>query len=348
MSLRFLDPGRACCRTARWWPAVLLALWGAGATAADTPVTVQPFSELRIFPKYTAPATVVSLNDSQLSAEASGVIETVTVKPGDRVLAGQTLVTLDCHDHELAAKEPAAQLQAAKAERNLANYRSQRADKLRKRGVMPLEEYQQRKAAAERAAAEVQRLQALVEESQQLVSKCEIKAPFKAVVVKRFASVGELARPGMRLLRLVDTQSVEVSSHVQEQDLAYLRQATRVAFVSHGTSYPVTLRSVVPVLDRRVSSYETRFDFVTARPTPGQSGRIEWRTTTAYLPANLLVQRGDAIGVFIAVRGHASFRILTDARPGQPAVAHLPGDARVIVDGRYSLEDGQPIGAVDR
>lgn len=326
---------------------VLLVLWSSLGIAAGSPVSLEPFSSVRTFPQYTAPATVVSLNDSQLSAQADGVIKTVTVKPGDTVDAGQTLVTLDCRDHELAAKEPAAQLQAAKAQRDLANYRSERADKLRKRGVMPLDEYQQRKAAVQRATAEVTRLQALVEESRRLVSKCEIKAPFRAVVVKRFASVGELARPGMRLLRLVDTQSVEVSSHVQEQDLAGLRQATRAAFVSRGTRYPVVLRSVVPVLDRRVSSYETRFDFIGAKPTPGQSGRIEWRTTVAHLPANLLVQRGGVMGVFIAVRGHASFQALPHARPGQPAVARLPDDARVIVDGRYSLEDGQAISAVD-
>ena len=326
----------------------LLVLWSSLGFAAGSPVTVEPFSSVRIFPLYTAPATVVSLNDSQLSAEAGGIIETVSVKPGDDVDPGQTLVTFGLPRPRARGEGTGGAAQAAKAERDLANYRSERADKLRKRGVMPLDEYQQRKAAAQRAAAEVRRLDALVEESRRLVSKCEIKAPFRAVVVKRFASVGELARPGMRLLRLVDTQSVEVSSHVQEQDLAGLREAAEVAFVSRGKRYAVTLRSVVPVLDRRVSSYETRFDFLDDRPTPGQSGRIEWRTTIAHLPANLLVQRGGALGVFVAVRGHASFKSLPDAQPGQPAVARFQDDARVIVDGRYGLEDGQAISAVDR
>lgn len=323
---------------------IIASLWPLLASAAGTPVTVKTFDTLKIFPKYTAPGTAVSLNDSQISAQVTGVIETVAVKPGDSVNTGDTLVKLDCRDHELAEKAPEAQLQAAKAERDLARYRSDRADALKKKGAMPLEKYQQRKAEAVETAAEVRRLQAVVEESQRTVEKCDIKAPFRGVVVERLASVGELANPGMRLLRLVDTQDIEVSSQVQEQDLNSLRKATHVNFVSRGASYPIQLRSVVPVLDRRISSYEVRFQFSSPKqPAPGQSGRVVWSTSTPYLPADLLVQRNGNFGVFLAINGHARFRALANAEPGQPAAVKLPSDAKIIIDGRYGLDDGQAI-----
>jgi len=311
-------------------------------------VTERSFDAVKVFPRYTAPATAVSLNDSQVSAEVSGVIASISVKPGDEVSAGDVLVKLDCRDHQLDAQVPEARLEAANAERDLARYRSQRADALRKKGAMPLEQYQQRKAAASRSQAEVRRLQAVVKESRRKVGKCDITAPFPAVVVTRYASVGELAKPGMRLLRLVDTRAIEVSSQVQEQDLGTLRAADSTRFVSRSFTYPVNLRTVVPVLDRRVSSYEVRLEFSGRLPSPGQSGRLEWRATQPHIPADLLVQRNGTLGVFLAKDGHARFHALPGAEPGQPAAADLAGGAQVIVDGRHGLDDGQAIDQVER
>ncbi len=331
--------------------ALLLAVAGLGAVAlagpalADErlPVTVKTFDQVRLFPVYTAPATAMSLNDSQVSAEIPGVIQRITVKPGDAVKAGDVLVELDCREHELNAQAPRARLQAASAERELAGFRHERAETLRERGAIPLEELQQRKAAALRTAAEVRRLTAEVRQSERQVENCRIRAPFNAVVVQRYASVGELASAGMHLLRLVDTESLEASSQIQEQDLESLQQTGTIQFVSRGREYGLRLRSVVPVLDRRVSSYEVRFEFTGATPSPGQSGRVVWRDGLPHVPAELLVRRADQRGVFLAVEGTARFRVLENALPGQPAVAGLGGGERLIVDGRHGLSDGQAV-----
>lgn len=335
----------------RWLTPMFAVIIGAATLAPAvavepddrTPVTVTTFDRVALFPLYTAPGTTMSLNDSRVSAEISGVIQRIDVKPGEAVKAGDVLVQLDCQGHETDALAPRAELQAMRAERNLADFRRERAEKLRERGVIPLEEFQQRKAASLRTAAEVRRLTAMVERSDERVEKCQVRAPFNAVVVQRYASVGELAGPGTQLLRLVDTESLEVSSQIQEQDLDSMRQAGDIEFVSRGRTFEVKLRSVVPVLDRRVSSYEVRFEFTGETPAPGQSGRITWRDGSPHVPADLLVRRADQQGIFVAVDGAASFRVLQDALPGQPAIADLADGEQLIVDGRYGLSDGQAV-----
>lgn len=315
--------------------------------AAPPTVTVTDYADVQRFPEYAAPATVLSLNDSDVSAEISGVIEAITVKPGNTVETGTELVRLDCRQHVLGARAPAAQLQAARAQRDLADFRFDRAGTLKERGAMPLEQFEERKAAALQAAAEVRRLQARVEQARDNVERCSVTAPFPAVVVERYASVGELAAPGTRLLRLVDTESLEVSSQIQEQDLSSLRDAPRIEFHSQGQSWPLTLRRVIPVLDRRISSYEVRLRFRDTRAAPGQSGRLRWRDRQPHVPANLLVKRNGRQGVFVISReGVARFRPLPAAEAGQPARADLAANARIAVDGRYGLVDGEAVRVV--
>jgi hypothetical protein len=98
------------------------------------------------------------------------------------------------------------------------------------------------------------------------------------------------------------------------------------------------------VLDRRISSYEVRLELVNAGgPVPGQSGRIRWRGGKPHVPANLLVTRDQHAGVFVVDGDQARFEPLADAQSGQPAAAALADSAQLIVDGRFSLVDGQRI-----
>ena len=75
----------------------------------------------------------------------------------------------------------------------------------------------------------------------------------------------------------------------------------------------------------------------------GASGRIHWRSASAYLPADLLVRRDGRLGVFLVNDSHARFHPLPEALEGQPARSGLPDEARIIVQGRHSLRDGMAV-----
>lgn len=341
MSHAFAAARLVCCALA----ILPLLLPSTALTAEPQPaaVTAVPLEQVQIHPVRSAPGTVVSLNDSRISAEVGGVVEEITVRPGETVQRGDLLVRLDCWSHELAAQQAQALLQAARAQNELATFRLERAATLRERGTISLMTFKERKAAALKSGAEVRRLEALAAKRARSVAKCEIHAPFAGVVVARYASVGELATPGTPLVRLVNPTLVEVSGKIQEQNLASLRAARRIAFVSDGQRYPVQVRSVVPVLNTRVGSYEVRFTLTEAKPAPGETGRIKWEASRPHIPASLLVRREGDFGVFIAVDGRARFHPVPGARAGQPAATDLPSATRIVMEGRYGLSDGEPI-----
>lgn len=329
-------------------PIVALLLCGSLAAQDQTPVTVRSVAELALYPTSSAPATAVSLNDAQLSAELVGVVETVPVRVGDRVAEGAVLAELDCASYTFKSAQIKAQLDAAKARRELADFQLGQVQKMQKENFASVEEIMRRKSAARETDAQVAQLQASLQEAENLVKKCELRAPFEGVVIERNASPGQLANPGMPLLRLVDSNDLEVSAQIQEQDLARLRAARQVVFATASRQFPVTLRAVVPVVDTRLRSYEARFVFSDEKAAPGEAGRIQWRATTPHLPSDVLARRDGALGVFTAEKGRARFHPLPGAREGYPAPVSLPPDAQVILEGRFNVTDGHAVDVVER
>ncbi|MGB5764635.1 MAG: biotin/lipoyl-binding protein, partial [Sedimenticolaceae bacterium] len=61
-------------------------------------------------PVRTAPATAVSLNDAQVSAEIGGVLTELPVKVGDRVKEGDVVAQVDCREPEIALVEARASM----------------------------------------------------------------------------------------------------------------------------------------------------------------------------------------------------------------------------------------------
>lgn len=322
---------------------LLLISASVSAAAGLTPVTTRPLQELVIFPVRDSPATTVSINDARISAETTGTIIEIPVQVGDIVDEGALVASLDCQDHVLAADQVEAQMKAAQAQADFARHQLERAQKLVQTKAVSEEMLAERQAQARGAAAEVERLSAALKAAQREVTKCEIRAPFKAVLIERIASVGEFATPGMQIMRLLDQEHLEVRANVQEQDLKSLRAAQSVRFVSGQRSYPLRLRTVIPMVETRLRTHEVRFSFIEAKPAPGEAGRIKWVSAQQHLPSDLLVRRDGKLGVFIEDERHARFRSIEGAQEGHPALLDLPGNTSIIVDGRFGLTDGDPI-----
>ncbi|MDX1656098.1 MAG: efflux RND transporter periplasmic adaptor subunit [Candidatus Competibacteraceae bacterium] len=321
---------------------LILLLLTACPVAAQNPVavTVGSLGELSLLPRYDAPATTISVNDARISAETSGVIESISVQVGDIVEKDGPIAQLDCSEHALNAQQAAAGLRAAQAQAQFARSQLRRAQELIKTRAVSTETLNQRIAEAEGAEAEVERQQAVLRSAQRRVTHCQIQAPFQAVVIERIASVGEFATPGMVVVRLLDQEQLEVSGNIQEQDLEGLRKAKSIVFVGNDRTYPLQLRTVIPLVDSRIRSFEARFLFTDQKASPGEAGRVEWVSNRRHLPSELLVERQGQLGVFILAGERARFHAIPQAREGNPAPVDLPESVAIIVAGRFSLDDG--------
>jgi RND family efflux transporter MFP subunit len=315
-----------------------------GAAAAATPITTRPLAELLIYPERSAPAAVESLNDADLSAEITARVDRILVRVGDEVQAGDLLVELDCRDHRSRLAAQQAALSQLEAQHRLAASQLERARNLRERRGASEEEVEQRETELRGLDAQLAAQREAIVQAELDVERCTIRAPYRAAVTARLADEGTLATPGTHLLRVVETDSLELSARLRADELQEGRSAATRVFEFLGEHYPVEMRRTVPVIDPRTRTVEVRLTFPDQAPPAGAAGRLVWRSPTPHLPAELLVRRNDALGVFVASNGAARFHALPGAQVGQPAgVAGLPPDTRIVVAGRERLGDGAPV-----
>lgn len=303
-------------------------------------VTTQPLRELVVYPETRLAAIAQPLNDTRLSAEVSAPIAHITVRVGDVVDAGTTLVRLDAEVFELTVQQEEARLRSLEARYALAQFQAQRYADLAKQNAISEELRRQRDAEAASLKAEVDAQRIALRQAQLMVKKCHVRTPFRAVITERLAGEGELAVPGTPLVRLYDAEHLELVAKVQSSDAAALATVREVIFEASGKQYAATLRTLSEAYDPVERSREARFTFTNRKPLPGTAGTVSWKAARPFVEPDMVVRRNGGLGVFVADAGVARFVPLPDAQEGRPAAIELPGETQLIVAGRYTVRDG--------
>ncbi|WP_374683477.1 efflux RND transporter periplasmic adaptor subunit [Accumulibacter sp.] len=316
-----------------------------------TPVIIEsaPLGEVIIHPQRELAASVMARNESKLSAEVSGVVLRWTAEAGSAVSKGQVLVDIDPVDFRLAVAQAQAAVDASLARFRQAEQQHQRAQALVAQGFFSQEAQVERATEVALKRSELASNRAQLAIAQRQLAKATLRAPFAGSVVERLAQAGEAVTPGSVLYVLAETGAAEVSASIAPADVAGLRRATDLVFETRGQRYPLRLLRVGSTVSAPARTQEVRLAFVAAEaaqppPVPvGSDGRLLWSDPQPYLPAPLLVRRGEAIGVFVEQGRVARFVVLPGAQEGRAAAVELPLQTRVVVRGQATLQDGAAI-----
>ncbi len=324
---------------------LLLASSWALADIQNTPVPVRTmaFSKLATVIGKSAPAMVISLNDTTISAEINAPILEIRHEVGDVVDKNTILAKLECDDYHIAHRQKIAVQKRLKSQKILAEQRLKRARQLENTNNISAEQLDQRNAELYALLARREEQKAIVELALRTITKCSIRAPFRGAVTQRLAQTGAMAMHDQPMFQLVDTDNVEISARIRPTAINDLQSAETIKFEFDGEYYPVSLRAIVPAVDTDSRDQEIRLTFIGIKTRPGIRGRLQWQSGQRVLPARVFVRRNKQIGVFIAREGFAHFTSVKDALAGRNSTASLPSDTAIIVEGHAGLQDGDPI-----
>lgn len=175
----------------------------------------------------TASGVVVPLREAQLSFPAVGRVASVEVRVGDKVTAGQTLVTLDTALLEARVREAEANWSVADIQLRF------------------LKRVGSAEQNIESAEADLKRAQALLDSAKAaLEAQSALVAPFDATVVAVDTVAGETVVPGRVVVTLGDLSRFRIET----TDLSEL-SVTRVKI---GQSVKVSIKALNEELDGRV------------------------------------------------------------------------------------------------
>ena len=304
-------------------------------------IVVKPLSEIAVYPEREATAQAVSLNESRIAAEIAGRIEAIPVRVGERIARGAVLVRIECRDHELARERATAGIKSLDARLSLAQQQLRRARELAARGYFSKEALAARETEVQVLRADAEQARAQLDTAARAVGKCTIRAPFAAIVRERLGQVGELAAPGSPLVALSDAERVEVSAQLQISDALSLSKAPDVRFIGDGGARALVLLRISPAISPQARTREARLRFKGVAAAAGASGSVIWRDSQPHIPAEFVVRREGALGVFVEEGGVARFHPIAGAQEGRLTAVDLPAAARIVVTGQLTLRGGQ-------
>jgi RND family efflux transporter MFP subunit len=341
--------------------AVVLGLaLGAGSARAATAVEV-PVVQIRakaVPTGFELDGVVQPVQQSTLSAQASGRVASLLVKAGDRVRAGQLLATIDDRETQTGVQRSQAQVAQAEAELRNARANAERSRELQAMGFVS-------KAALDTAntqlnAAQAGRDQAAAGSRQSALAQgfTRVTAPYDGWVLQTLAEAGDLAMPGTPLLTLYAPLPLRAVVQVPASLGDIARSASQVEIQGPagkaGAQWlaPVA-RSVLPSADPVSQTIEWRLELPIAGAeglVPGQQVRVRFvggASERRVVPASAVVRRGELTAVYVVagqVFALRAVRLGADHGPaGVEVLAGLSaGDSVALDPVRAGLAGARP------
>lgn len=215
------------------------------------------------------------INEVYIIPKAAARVTAIHVKPGDRVGAGQTIISLDSSDYEAGVAQAEAAVALAEAQKRAreveletlqSNY--ERTEKLFKAGAASSQQLESLKAQVDAAQAGIP--EAMVEQAragllqaQTAISHCSVTAPVSGTVGALNVSLGEMVSPQSPnpVAVVSDTSSLEVEVLVSENEISYVKTGSSVqVYFKAASSKPFTGRvdSVATVPDPQKHNYKVK------------------------------------------------------------------------------------------
>ena len=306
-------------------------------------VNTAPLSDVAIYPQRSAPATVISLNESTISARITAQVQELPVRVGDIVDAGSTLAKLDCSDYKLASRESRSRIEALNAQIELAKRRLERTKTLTLKQSVSEELLDERESALAVLKADIRGAKADFEMANVNESRCIVKSPFRALIVERTSAVGQFTNVGSALVKIMDIEQLEISAQAFTQDTDQINKSSELIFEHAGKKYPVELRTVMPAINTETRNREVRLVFKSEPALPGAAGKLFWRDTRAHIPGEFLVNRDGKLGVFSIEDNVAHFISIPAAQAGRASPTTLPVNTPLVIEGHFSLKEADNV-----
>jgi RND family efflux transporter MFP subunit len=284
--------------------------------------------------------TVMAVEKASIAARIAGQIIELPVVVGSKVQQGDLLVKISAG--EISAKVLQAQAQLSQARRNLA-----REKKLQKQGASTEETV--------KALIDITRIaEAAFTEAQTMLDYTIIQAPFSGTVTQKIANIGDLASPGMVLLKIENGEDLQVLAQVPEGLLLSVERGDSLSVAIPAAKLILIgeVAEVAPAADPMSRTAPVKIDIATGPDIRvGQFARITLEgsdESTLMLDSSAVLRKGQMELVFVVDEGSdvATLRLVKTGTVYDDEIEILsgldPGEV-VVIGNNNKLQDGQPV-----
>jgi RND family efflux transporter MFP subunit len=338
--------------------AMLLALGIAGPAAgqdegfsfppARVEVAAAEFRDMA--PSVDVSGTVVSLNDSHIASEIEGVL-TWLADVGAAVDAGDLIARIDPRLIRIEVKRAEANVARLRSDFEYRQRQLERTDELAAKNSASKTLLDEARAQRDQAQHSLADAEAALERTRADLARTEIRAPFGGHVTARLASVGEFVGVGEDVIRLVDTNRIEISLPASIALTRFIEPGMSVPVRSGNTEREHTVRTVVPVGDAVSRMVEVRLNAGGSEWLVGTPVQVSLPSdapvSTVAVPRDALVERGRQTYIYKVNAEGAAEQVIVQISAvvglWVGIASGISAGEQVIVRGAERLSPGQAV-----
>lgn len=313
-------------------------------------VTTTEVTRQLLSPEIQVPGTVISKNDSRISSEISGRIVWVA-EVGTAVKEGDVVARID--DTNFAAEVTQAEANLRSLEADLL-YRKQevgRIEELAATKNTPVSRLEQAISQRDMVAQNVIQAKAVLNLARRDFERAKVRAPFPGRVVARLSQMGEYASPGSLLVRLVDTEHLEVRAQAPISSAPHLSEGMSVVVSDSDRRIEVPLRAVIPVGDEVSRMMEIRLELDPGIWVIGSAVRVGLPSAASRevvaVPRDALILRANTTYVYRINAENKAERIVVSTGIASGNMIEIAGPVsvgdRIVIRGGERLREGQEV-----
>lgn len=295
---------------------------------------------------------------SRVGFELSGLVTELLADEGALVEPGQVIGRLDTARLEVQLKQLQGRRAELRANIGLARATRIRQQRLTNKGHVSRQRYDEARFAEQGQLGRLEQVDAQIASILLDIEKSAVKAPFDAIVARRFADEGVVINAGAPVFDLIERTNPEVRIGLAGGAADEVRVGQKHALLVRGRRVSATVRAVLPVRDRNTRSVDVALTLHVPLNgiRPGDLARLEitrWVDEAGFwLPLAALTESSRGLwAVYVASRADSgvdvierrALEILHQETDRVFVRGTLAGVDHVVVAGIHRLVPGQPV-----
>lgn len=282
-------------------------------------VKVSAITEDNNSPYVTASGKIEAENSANVSTRIMGYVTKVHVKVGQKVTAGQLLVSINNTDLQAKKGQVDASILQTTAAFNNAKKDYDRFVVLFNQQSASQKELDDMTSRYEMAKAALEAAKQMRNEVLAQFSYANITAPFSGEVTNTFVKEGDMANPGMPLLSVEGASHMQVTAMVSESDIASIRNgmAAKVLVKSTNESLNGKVTEVSGSAKNTGGQYlvKINLDKTPATVLSGMFVNVQFpiahqkqmvASSNVLVPKSALVKQGQLTGIYTIGEGNVA------------------------------------------
>jgi membrane fusion protein (multidrug efflux system) len=318
-------------------------------------VVISKVTKGSIAPEEEYVGTVYYIEVSNLSSEASGMVESITFEEGQRTEKGAPLVKLnsDLLEKKLQARVASYEQILSDLERARSDYK--RIEDLYSQKIVAEKDYDDQRFQVEGLEKKADALKAEVEHLEIELKKTLIKAPFNGVIIKKHVARGDWLSPGKTVATIASDGAVDLIVEVPETVTKYLRPGMEVDANAGGKEKKGVIAAIIPKGDVTTRTFPIKIRISNGNALlEGMEARVKLpigdKINALLVPRDAVLNKFGETMVVLVVNSKAKvIPVKVVGYKGMMAginAKKISKGMKVVVKGNERLMEGQPVSVI--